>query len=78
MTIVKFITDDFHQGATSSTNDLKSNLSVSQSLNIERSSIIYCMVANIARTSPLRAIYVLFVLVEGGGISPETPVSTNK
>jgi hypothetical protein len=42
MTIVKFISDDFHRRATQSTYDLKSDLSVSKSLNIESS--YYCLV----------------------------------
>jgi hypothetical protein len=62
MTIVKFISDDFHRRATQSTYDLKSDLSVSKSLNIESSSIIDYMVTDIIRTSSLGTIYVLDIL----------------
>jgi hypothetical protein len=62
MTIVKFISDDFHRRATLSTYDLKSDLSVSKSLNIESSSFIDYNVTDITRTSSLGMIYVLDIL----------------
>jgi hypothetical protein len=62
MTIVKFISDDFHRRATSSTYDLKSDLSVSKSLNIESSSFIDYNVTDITRTSSLGTICVLDIL----------------
>jgi len=62
MTIVKFISDDFHRRATQSTYDLKFDLSVSKSLNIESPSILDYMVTDIIRTSSLGTIYVLDIL----------------